>query len=152
MRCAPVHRDAGEESGPDRRDWSRLPPLPPIVLARIVHVLCIVLWIGGVAFVTTVLIPAVRALPAGAQQIELFERLESRFALQARVTTVLAGGSGLYMLYAMEAWSRYLDPYRSRWAGWPSCSCSGRTRSAMQALTTGYRVFALAKCIGITVD
>ncbi|MBW2269432.1 MAG: hypothetical protein JRH16_12725 [Deltaproteobacteria bacterium] len=84
--------------------------MPPIVLARIVHVLCIVLWIGGVAFVTTVLIPAVRALPAGAQQIELFERLESRFALQARVTTVLAGGSGLYMLYAMEAWSRYLDP------------------------------------------
>jgi hypothetical protein len=31
-----------------------------IVIARIVHVLAVVLWIGGVGFVTTVLFPAVR--------------------------------------------------------------------------------------------
>jgi len=84
--------------------------LPPVVLARVVHVLSVVLWIGGVAFVTTVLIPAVRKLPTAARQIELFEQLESRFAWQARITTLLAGASGLYMLHAMGAWSRYLDP------------------------------------------
>jgi uncharacterized membrane protein len=84
--------------------------LPPIVLARVVHVLSVVLWIGGVAFVTTVLVPAVRRLPSGAQRIEVFEQLEARFARQARVTTVLAGGSGLYMIHATGAWSRYLDP------------------------------------------
>ncbi len=84
--------------------------MPSIVLARVVHVLCIVLWIGGVAFVTTVLIPAIRKLPADDQRIDLFEQLESRFALQARVTTVLAGASGLYMIHAMGAWSRYLEP------------------------------------------
>jgi uncharacterized membrane protein len=81
-----------------------------IVLARVIHVLSVVLWIGGVAFVTTVLIPSIRRMPSESERIELFERLESRFALQARVTTVLAGASGLYMLHAMGAWGRYLDP------------------------------------------
>ncbi|MDJ0853237.1 MAG: hypothetical protein QNK04_33130 [Myxococcota bacterium] len=84
--------------------------MPPVVLARIVHVVCVVLWIGGVAFVTTVLIPAILRMPPDERRIEMFERLESRFSLQARVTTVLAGASGLYMLHAMGAWSRYLDP------------------------------------------
>ena len=49
-------------------------------------------------------------MPSDADRIRLFEQLESRFALQARVTTVLAGASGLYMLHVMGAWSRYLDP------------------------------------------
>ena len=80
------------------------------VAARAIHVLSVVLWIGGVAFVTTVLIPAIRRMPSDDRRIELFEQLESQFALQARVTTFLAGASGLYMLHFMEAWSRYLDP------------------------------------------
>jgi uncharacterized membrane protein len=80
------------------------------VVARTVHVLAIVLWIGGVAFVTTVLIPAIRRMPPGPEQLALFEQLESRFALQAKVTTALAGASGLFMLHVMDAWGRYLDP------------------------------------------
>ena len=80
------------------------------IAARVVHVLSVVLWIGGVAFVTTVLIPAIRRMPSEAQRMELFEQLESRFALQARVTTVLAGASGLCMLHLTGAWNRYLDP------------------------------------------
>jgi uncharacterized membrane protein len=83
--------------------------LSSVVLARVVHVLGVVFWIGGVAFVTTVLIPAIRRLPA-AERLQLFQQLEGRFAAQARVATLLTGGSGLYMLYSMEAWSRYLDP------------------------------------------
>jgi uncharacterized membrane protein len=70
----------------------------------------VVAWIGGVAFVTTVLIPAIRRLPGAAERIRLFEQLESRFAAQARIATLLTGGSGFYMLYDMEAWNRYLDP------------------------------------------
>ncbi len=79
------------------------------MLARIVHVLSVVLWIGGVAFVTTVLIPAIRRHPDEARRIEIFETLEGRFALQARVTTLLAGASGFYLLHGMNAWGRYLD-------------------------------------------
>jgi len=84
--------------------------LPAIVVARMVHVLSVVLWIGGVAFVTTVLIPSIRKLASHDQRIELFDALESRFSVQARVTTLLAGASGLYMIHGLGAWSRYLDP------------------------------------------
>ena len=49
-------------------------------------------------------------MPSEVDRLKLFEQLESRFALQARVTTVLAGASGFYMLHVMDAWSRYLDP------------------------------------------
>ncbi len=79
------------------------------IAARVVHVLSVGLWIGGGAFVTTVLSPAIRRMPSEAERIELFEQLESRFAPQARVTTVLAGASGLYMLHVLGAWNRYLD-------------------------------------------
>lgn len=84
--------------------------MPPVVLARVVHVLGVVLWIGGVAFVTTVLIPAIRKLPTDAQRIEVFERVESQFARQARVTTLLVGASGFYLIHSMGAWARYVDP------------------------------------------
>ena len=48
------------------------------------------------------------------EQIETFEKIEGRFALQAKVTTLLTGLSGFYMLYEMNAWERYLD-YKFWW-------------------------------------
>ena len=80
------------------------------VLARALHVLGVVLWIGGVAFVTTVLIPALRRLDLPGARLDLFERLEGRFAWQARLTTLLTGLSGFYMLYFLDAWGRYQQP------------------------------------------
>lgn len=80
------------------------------VLARVIHILAVVMWIGGVAFVTTVLIPSLKALPNEQDRMELFERLEGRFAFQAKLTTLLTGLSGLWMLNYLNAWSRYLDP------------------------------------------
>ena len=77
------------------------------IFARVLHVLGVVLWIGGVAFVTTVLIPALKEIPSGEKRLEQFERLERRFANQARVVTVITGLSGFYLLYAMDAWERY---------------------------------------------
>ncbi len=78
------------------------------VLARVIHILAVVFWIGGVAFVTTVLIPAIKILPQE-DRLPLFERLEGRFAYQAKVTTILTGLSGIWMLDYLNAWSRYLD-------------------------------------------
>lgn len=76
-------------------------------IARIVHVLAIVLWIGGVAFVTTIVLPAVRRLEDGAEAVKRFEEFEHRFARQARVLTVIAALSGLYMTYRLDAWHRF---------------------------------------------
>lgn len=79
-------------------------------LARALHVLGVVFWIGGVAMVTTILIPATRRLKSGGEQLAFFEAIEGRFAWQARFTTLLTGLSGFYMLSAMNAWSRYSQP------------------------------------------
>lgn len=78
-------------------------------LARIVHIIAIILWIGGVAMVTTVIIPAIKKLKSKKEQVKTFEQIEGRFAIQAKVTTLLTGLSGFYMLYVLDAWDRYLE-------------------------------------------
>lgn len=80
------------------------------VLARMLHVLGVVMWIGGVSMVTTVLLPAIRRLKQPAERVEFFEQVESRFAHQARFTTLLTGLSGFYMIYVLHAWDRFLHP------------------------------------------
>ncbi|HJO82597.1 MAG: hypothetical protein QGG34_01175 [SAR202 cluster bacterium] len=77
--------------------------------ARVVHIIAIVLWIGGVAMVTTVLLPAIRRMASKDDRVAIFDKIESRFALQAKITTVLTGASGFYMLYYIDAWSRYAE-------------------------------------------
>lgn len=77
------------------------------ILARTLHVVGVVLWIGGVAFVTTVLIPSLKKITDSDNKLALFEQLEGKFAFQARVTTLLTGASGFYMLEALNAWGRY---------------------------------------------
>ena len=76
-------------------------------LARALHVVGVVLWIGGVAFVTTTLIPSLRKMEDADKRLSLFEQLEGRFAFQARVVTLITGLTGFYMLEYMQAWERY---------------------------------------------
>ncbi len=76
-------------------------------VARALHVLAVVLWIGGVSMVTTVLLPAIRQMHQPAQRFPVFHALEQRFARQARWTTMLAGASGFYMIWRLDAWSRF---------------------------------------------
>jgi uncharacterized membrane protein len=78
-----------------------------VTLARAIHVMAVVLWIGGGALVTTVLLPAVRSFKSPAERVAFFESVARRFALQARVTTLLAGLSGLYMVHRLDLWSRF---------------------------------------------
>jgi hypothetical protein len=80
------------------------------VIARALHVLGVVLWIGGVGFVTTVLLPAVRRMKSPAERVAFFEAVERSFAWQARGTTLLVGLSGFYMAYRWDLWDRFRDP------------------------------------------
>jgi uncharacterized membrane protein len=75
--------------------------------SRVLHVLGVVIWIGGVGFVTLVLLPAVRTLPDVANRHRLFELAEGRFAWWARGATLVTGLSGFYMLYLTDGWSRF---------------------------------------------
>lgn len=79
-------------------------------LARVIHVLAVVLWIGGVAMVTTVIIPAVKRMKSKEDKIDTFEKIEGRFSIQAKITTLLTAITGFYMVYELDAWGRYLDP------------------------------------------
>jgi len=76
-----------------------------IALALAVHVVAVVLWIGGVGVVATVLMPEIgRSRPPG-ERFAAFHALEKRFARQGRITTMLAGASDLYMTWRLDAWS-----------------------------------------------
>lgn len=66
-------------------------------------------WIGGVAMVTSVILPAVRRMAKPNERLAFFESVERRFAFQARVSTVLAAVTGFYMVYRLELWDRFLD-------------------------------------------
>jgi uncharacterized membrane protein len=79
-----------------------------LTLARAIHVLALVHWIGGVAAVTTIVLPLARRLDDARAAIEFFESFERRFVRQVRVSILLAGLSGLYMLHALDAWERFL--------------------------------------------
>ena len=82
-------------------------------LARAIHVLALVHWIGGLAVVTTIVLPRARALPNAKEAIGAFEAFELRFASQARISILLAGLSGAYMLTKLDAWNRF--QYVSFW-------------------------------------
>ena len=79
-------------------------------IARALHVLAVVLWIGGVAFVTTVLLPAVRRSYPAEDRLAFFDRFERRFAWQARFTTLLAGATGFWMTQRFGLWPRFAEP------------------------------------------
>ena len=78
-----------------------------LIAARILHVLGVVLWIGGVALVTTVLLPATKRMTTPEARVRFFESIERRFAWQARITTLVTGASGLYLIYALDLWQRF---------------------------------------------
>jgi uncharacterized membrane protein len=56
------------------------PLIDDIELARAVHVLAVVHWIGGVAFVTLVALPLARACEDPRKDWALFEAIERHFA------------------------------------------------------------------------
>ena len=64
-------------------------------LARALHVLAVVIWIGGVAMVTTVILPSVRRGDLGPNRLQTFEAIERRFSWHARIAILIVGLTGL---------------------------------------------------------
>jgi uncharacterized membrane protein len=79
-------------------------------VARALHVLALVHWIGGVAMVTTVVLPRARALDDAHAALTAFEAFEGPFAAQARFSILVVGLSGFYMLNKLKAWTILFDP------------------------------------------
>lgn len=78
-----------------------------IEVDRALHVAAIVFWIGGVAFVTLILLPAVRQLKDPGERLAFFDAIERRFAWLARIATLISGATGLHMIIALDLWGRF---------------------------------------------
>ncbi len=85
-------------------------PFDDFTLARLIHVVAVAAWIGGVWFVTFVVIPAIARSDAPTERLAAFHRIEGRFAPQARWWVLLAGLSGFWMTWRADLWSRFTDP------------------------------------------
>jgi uncharacterized membrane protein len=81
-----------------------------VVLARVLHVLGVVIWIGGVSVVTTVVLPAVRCGDLGPDLLQAFEAIERRFVWHARAAIIVVGASGFYMAEKLDVWDWFRDP------------------------------------------
>ena len=81
-----------------------------LALARVLHVLGVVVWIGGVWMATTVALPAVRRGALGPDRLAAFQAIERRFVWQARIWVLLAGASGVWMTESGGLWDRFSDP------------------------------------------
>lgn len=68
---------------------------------HIVHLLAVILWIGGLAFVTAVVLPMAIKTPDALQKVLTFQRVEHRFAPLAKWFNIITGISGFVMVWLM---------------------------------------------------
>jgi uncharacterized membrane protein len=78
-----------------------------LVFARALHVLAVVVSIGGLSIVTTVLLPAIRRGELGADWFAAFQTIERRFVWQARIAILLVGATGIYIIEEADLWGRF---------------------------------------------
>lgn len=69
------------------------------VIALILHVFSVVIWIGGVSFVTMIVFPMIQRSGSSIEQVMMFQGIEHRFSKIAKIMVILAGVSGFYLLY-----------------------------------------------------
>lgn len=68
------------------------------IIALAIHILSIVVWIGGVAFVTLVTFPMIMRVEKSLEQVLMFQGVEHRFSKIAKLMVILAGLSGLILI------------------------------------------------------
>lgn len=70
---------------------------------HVVHILAVILWIGGLAFVTGIVLPMAIKTPDHLQKVLTFQRVEHRFAPLAKYYNIITGISGFAMVW-MNGW------------------------------------------------
>lgn len=78
-----------------------------VIAARALHVLAVVIWIGGVSLITTVALPAIRRGEVGPDRVRAFHAFERRFVWQARTAVIVVALTGFYMLWRLSLWNRF---------------------------------------------
>lgn len=81
-----------------------------VIIARALHVLAVVIWIGGVSMATTVALPGILHGDLGKDRLQTFEAFEHRFAWQARTAIIIVGLTGFYMIERLDLWAAFGSP------------------------------------------
>ncbi len=69
-----------------------------------IHVLGVVIWIGGVAFVTIIVFPMILRMESSLEKVIFFQGLEHRFARIAKVSVAVVGITGAWLLSISGQW------------------------------------------------
>ncbi|MEO5361294.1 MAG: hypothetical protein H7843_12755 [Nitrospirota bacterium] len=77
-----------------------------------VHIVSVVVWIGGVVFVTIVVFPIIMRMEDSMEKVMFFQGTERRFASIAKVSVVVAGVTGVLLLQLEQRWGELFT-----WAG-----------------------------------
>lgn len=78
-----------------------------LAFARALHVLGVVVWIGGVSMATSVALPGIRRGLFGPDRLQAFQAVEGRFVWQARTAVIVVGLTGFYMIERLDLWWRF---------------------------------------------
>lgn len=76
-----------------------------LAILLIIHVVGVIIWIGGVAFVTMVIFPMMYRTEGSLEKALLFQGVEHRFSAIVRWLIAIVGGTGLYLLSAKHGFS-----------------------------------------------
>ncbi len=69
-----------------------------------VHVIGVVVWIGGVAFVTMIVFPMLTRMEDSFEKVLFFQGVEHRFAKIAKSSVAVVGLTGGWLLYITGEW------------------------------------------------
>lgn len=75
-----------------------------IAILTTVHVLSIVIWIGGVAFVTMTVFPMILRMESSLEKTLFFQGIEHRFARVAKACVIIVGITGALLLHLTGEW------------------------------------------------
>ncbi|MBF0565766.1 MAG: hypothetical protein HQK89_11025 [Nitrospirae bacterium] len=76
--------------------------LIPVLIA--IHVIAVVIWIGGVSFVTVVVFPMILRMEDSMEKVLFFQGTEHRFARIAKACVVVVGLTGGGLLQLTGEW------------------------------------------------
>lgn len=70
-----------------------------------IHVLGVIIWIGGVAFVTIIIFPMIIRMEGSIEKVMFFQGVEHRFAKIAKISVIIVGITGIWLLYLTHGWN-----------------------------------------------
>lgn len=82
-----------------------------IAIARALHVVSVVVWIGGVTIVTGIFLPALQRGEFGEDWLAAFRAVERRFIWVARTAALIVGASGFYIVAKLDLWHRFASAH-----------------------------------------